>query len=468
LRIRFLALAFVLLIIDLPCARATAAESVCACSNTQQKRSTPTHPACGNLAEAKCELKRGQGYLGLRLWPDAMKHCATALVLAGSLKDSQLCYIKAENNLLREREYLIVERLKLVDSLIAQQAWTAADRELTSLSAFESLESKRLGPLTVEGIGLIDAARARLASAQQQQWPALLPSVLRDWLPAVLRAALRTIAYLLLFLILWGILTLLRERWRGYRWRNIDGPIEWSVSSIADETKQLAAGAVMDALNVYHNPLFQPLSTSSFLAMPPALAEDEGYIAGPSFVIWRNFLLRPVEDMVRPYLSDLIEFIDIEKFTRHSFRQVDAFDDINLKLGTVEASLGAIFRNLRRWWTKGWPTVTGSVVIEQVGGSSFASVRILCNYGLKGADYQNEPLAPQNADVEPGALLRNERTLAVFASTRVDEFTDAVALASQRAAFRLLYRLAKRPAEPNLAISASSYRQGVRLLLNVL
>ena len=362
----------------------------------------------------------------------------------------------------------IKERLRLVDVLVSQGAFEVADRELITLRNSEEIESKEVGPLPMEDLRRMNDARARIALAQQRQWPAFFPSMMRGWLPAVLIWTLRTLAYLLIILIIWVVLSWLRDAWRNYKWRNIDGPIQWSVSSIADDTKQLAAGAVMDALNVYHNPLFQPLSTSSFLAAPPALVEDESYIAGTSFVMWRNFLLRPVQDMVRPYLSDLIEFVDIEKFSRHSFRQVDAFDDINLKLGSIEASLGAIFGNLRRWWTKGWPTVTGSVVIERVADSSFASVRIICNYGLKWAEPKQEHLAPSDADVEPGALLRNERTLAVFASTRIDEFTDAVALASQRAAFRLLYRLAKRPAEPNLAISASSYRQGVRLLLNVL
>ncbi len=57
-----------------------------------------------------------------------------------------------------------------------------------------------------------------------------------------------------------------------------------------------------------------------------------------------------------------------------------------------------------------------------------------------------------------------DRTLSVFASTQVDDVADAVALASQRAAFRLLYRLARRPADPGLAVAVSSYRQGVRLL----
>jgi hypothetical protein len=62
------------------------------------------------------------------------------------------------------------------------------------------------------------------------------------------------------------------------------------------------------------------------------------------------------------------------------------------------------------------------------------------------------------------AFFAEERTLSVFASTEVDYVADAVALASQRAAFRLLYRVVRRPADPGLAIAVSSYRQGIRLL----
>jgi len=290
---------------------------------------------------------------------------------------------------------------------------------------------------------------------------------MRTWFLGVLTQILRFLTYFLIVWFIWQLLRMLRQLISALRWRNVGGPIQWTVSSIADETKQLAAGAVMDALNIYHNPLFQPLSTSSLLAAPPGLNEVTN-TADPAGFVWRNFLINTAtRPLVRAYLSDLIEYIEITQFASHTFQQVEAFEDMTLKLGAVEASLGVILRNVRRWWMKGWPTLTGSVVIEKIGENDFASVRLICNYGLI-RSRQQDPLAPYDRDVKPGELFSDERTLAVFASTRIDQFTDAVSLASQRAAFRLLYMLAKRPAEPNLAIAASSYRQGLRLLVNVL
>ena len=47
-----------------------------------------------------------------------------------------------------------------------------------------------------------------------------------------------------------------------------DHKVVWTVSAIVDDTGEAAVGAVMDALNVYYNPLFQVLPASSYLAVP--------------------------------------------------------------------------------------------------------------------------------------------------------------------------------------------------------
>jgi hypothetical protein len=356
-------------------------------------------------------------------------------------------------------------RLRLIDTLIDEGSFKSAESQLKSLRDLEKAETEKFGPIDIVIQNMTDGTENRLTAARNHEWPATLPTVLgiRDWVPGIITQILRLLVYAFFVLVLWRGLCLLRDLRRYLGWRNVTGTIQWQVSSIADETKQLGAGAVMDALNVFHNPLFQPLKTSSLLATPPALADVSGS-ADPSFLVWRNFLIdsSALPTGIRPYISTLIEEIEVDKFTRHRFQQVDAFEDINLKLGIIEASLGAVVRNVHRWWTKGWPTVTGSVVIEKVAEASFASVRLICNYDLSG--WHQKKLAPEDADVSPAELFNGERTMAVFASTRQDEFSDAVALASQRAAFRLLYRLAKRPADPNLAITASSYRQGLRLL----
>jgi hypothetical protein len=437
----------------------------------------PTKPVsftCQNLGKADCEWKLGDLYYRHGFFAEAAQHCAAAVGFASSHNKAEQCLAAARRELERQRRERFDLRLLSIRHLIQLDALASAKTELSALKAFEAEETKTYGPLDADEELRLTEADSWLATARQQEWPNWISANfgLREWLPGVVTLASRCLLYGLFALLLWFFLWLVRFWIRAGLWfyMNLIRSVRWSVSSIADETKQLAAGALMDALNIYHNPLFQDLNTSSFLASPPGLTDSIDRIdpIGPSYAMWRNFLVDSEHrERVRAYLSDLIEKIDRNKFCRHTFKQVEAFEDINLKLGVIEGSLGAIFRNWRRWWTKGWPTVTGSVVFENIGEVSFASVRLICNWGQP-FPWMRTEMPPDDADVELRQLISSERTMAVFASTEVDEFTDAVALASHRAAFRLLYRLAKRPAEPNLAITSASYRQGFRILQDVL
>jgi hypothetical protein len=407
------------------------------------------------------------------LWDDALQHCGNAIKLASSLDGPKRCFEIARFKGREQRSENLSTHITLIRKLIQEGAFTPAENELKTAWSIGNSNLERLGTLSSQDEKSLTDVEAELAAAKGREWPSCITPWLglRNWLPGVVTQTLRILSYLSIALLLWFVLRAARGALRGFGWRNVREEIHWSVSSVADETKQLAAGAVMDALNVYYNPLFQPLPTSSLLAIPPALTDrttDRTDTVDPSYFVWRNFLIDVMaKPRVREYLSDLIEEIELEKFTRHTFKQVNAFEDINLKLGLIETSLGAVLRNGRNWWTKGWPTVAGSVVVETIGKDTFASVRLIANYGLRKVNGQ-EWVAPSDRDIKPEELFSGEKTLAVFASTKVDQFTDAVALAAQRAAFRLLYRLAKRPAEPNLAISASSYRQGLKMLTNVL
>ncbi len=384
------------------------------------------------------------------------------------------CYRRAQETLQVERLTAVHRGVDLVRTLTDQGAYAAAQNELNTLKSDESQATAKYGP-DEWAAREIDDSTSRLARAQQQQWPAMLPSFagIGEWLPGVVSLIGRVITFCVIGVVLYGALLFLRFSTRRWHWRRVSDvkqPIVWSVSSIADSTKQSAAGALIDALNVYYNPLFQDLYTSSFLAAPPSLIGTDA-AGDPSALMWRNFItdILPLpSDLVRPYISELIENIDTQGFARHRFYQVTAYESINLKLGFLDASLGAIANTIRSWWKKGWPSVTGSVLFEEINGKTFASVRLTCNVGIS-RNNKEDNVAPNDVDIDKKRdtlkdFFSEERTLSVFASTQVDESADAVALASQRAAFRLLYRLAKRPADPGLAIAASSYRQGVRLL----
>jgi hypothetical protein len=418
-----------------------------------------------------------------------MQHCATAMAANTSDLAAAACFHRAQEASRTRRLQENNARIVLIRSLIHMGAYSAAQDQLKALTSDERRATSKYGPLDETAAGIRDATR-ELADRRQHQWPANLPEFagIHDWFPGVVSVFGRVLAFCLLGAILYWVLLQIRNAYRRLYWRTFANPeyvIRWSVSSIADETKQSAAGALIDSLNVDYNPLFQKLYTSSFLAAPPALLPP-GAPGDPSTFVFRNLfidLLGLPSDLVRKHLSPLIEDLYIPTFARHRFTQVKAYEDINLKLGAVEASLGAIANTIRSWWMRGWPSVTGSVLFETVNEQQFASIRLIANFGTSGGGLVNALFpdrVPEQMDEEemvldesPEALRQffsqdQDRTLSVFASTQADEAADAVALASQRAAFRLLYRLARRPADPGLAVAASSFRQGVRLLNTVL
>jgi hypothetical protein len=443
-------------------------------SSLQVQKPKPATPVSADPEKASSEYRLGMSFIGLGRLDDALEHCAAAMVLNTTDPAPIKCYRRAQETIQEERRNAVYRGVELVRTLTDQGAYAAAQNELNTLKSNESQATAKYGP-NEWAAEEIDDSTARLARAQQRQWPAILPSYagLAEWLPGVVSLIGRIITFCLIGSMLYLAARFARFVVRHLYWLGVSDvkrPIVWSVSSIADSTNQSAAGALIDALNVYYNPLFQKLYTSSFLAAPPSLIPAD-FVGDPSTFMWRNFLtdvLGLPSDLVRPYISKLIENIDTRRFARHRFRQVTAYENINLKLGFLDASLGAIANTIWSWWKKGWPSVTGSVWYEEINDQDFASVRLTCNFGISRNDREVR-VAPNNVDIDrsPDTMkifFSEERTLSVYASTQVDESTDAIALATQRAAFRLLYRLTKRPADPGLAIAASSYRQGVRML----
>jgi hypothetical protein len=472
----------------------------CSCHPKPRTKTAPCSkiPSCTDTGKAFCESALGYKYFQLGRWDEALQHCGAAMAANASDLTAMACLQQGQEAIRLQRVREATERLGLINGLIGEREYSTAQDQLKALATDEQRAMAKYGPLDQVALGIRDSTR-RLADAQQKEWPNYLPKVLgiHDWLPGVISAVGRVLTFCLLGgllgLLVWGVAVFLRNVFRRVRWRKVADPeyvIRWSVSSITDKTKQFAAGALIDALNVDYNPLFQRLYTSSFLAAPPALLEANAH-GDPSTLVFRNLfvdLLAPDRlRLVRGYLSPLTEAIDIPAFARHRFTQVRAYEDIKLKLGgVVEASLGAITNAIRSWSMSGWPSVTGSVFFETINNVTFASVRLVANFGISSVRHRelvsrgtvrapgSEDQLEENEmmfDKSPETMRKffsQDRTLSVFASTQVDETADAVALASQRAAFRLLYRLARRPADPGLAIAASSYRQGVRLLNTVL
>ncbi len=405
--------------------------------------------------KAAAELALGRRYLDHAFWQEASQHCAAAAALDPALAGVSDCLFGSSQGLRGEADVRLRARLALIRALIRNDDLSGARKELDSLAALAPL------PPAVEAART--ALAAELAERSSRAWPNNLPSFfgLAEWLPTAVSVAGHLLFYVLAAYAAYSLCKLLRHALAWRYFRRLKAPVVWRVWPIADSTGQSSAGAVIDALNARFNPLFFPLFTSSFLAAPPAL--DAGGNLAP---VLRNFLTTLSTHGARQPLSRFIENLDEQLPTRHVFHQVAAFEDMSVKLGAIEGSLGSVVRNLERWWKKGRPSVTGSVMFEDAANRRFASVRLVCNYGT-GSRRAGIAVGHAGHRIELNDLFAQETTISVFASNPVDEAADAMAMAAQRAAFRLHYRLYM-PTEPLLAIAASSYRQGVRLLNNIL
>jgi hypothetical protein len=153
--------------------------------------------------------------------------------------------------------------------------------------------------------------------------------------------------------------------------------------------------------------------------------------------------------------------------------QIEAFDELDVKVGSVEAKgIVSLFRTLRKWLDRGLPAAQGTVYTLPQGadGQSYACVRITCNWTTElqalssprdssstGEDRQDGEELSADED-SPG-----DETLSVFASSAHDPSIDAIALSAQRAAFKLFHRLATK-SSPTYATAVANFHQGVALI----
>jgi hypothetical protein len=428
-------------------------------------------PTCPDAKMPLCHFRLGQEYLSLKMWNDAQRECSVALDSPALERDAHACVSEAKAELEKLRSARVGVRVKAIEELVQAASFDLAKKELADLQKMRTDTTGKLGPIEEGDEKAIAGVETKLALAMEKEWPRNIRNFFgfREGTPRVVSWTISLLEAIVLVMLAYLVASLVRFLVRRGKFLRLSGPIEWTVSSILDDTKQAAAGALMDALNVDYNPLFQKLPVSSLLAVPVRLLSQPGATdemtdsSNEEITVWRDFMLLAGEE--RQFLSTQLEEIDTRKFTQHRFKQAKAFDDFNLKLGIIEAAPGAVVRSLRRWWQEGWPSLSGAVTIERVGAVSFANVRLIGNIGdLRGESGQ---IAARGKDIRLKDLFSGERTISVFASTQIDQYTDAVALASHRAAFRFLFRLI-RPNEPNLAIAASSYRQGLRLLATAL
>jgi hypothetical protein len=264
------------------------------------------------------------------------------------------------------------------------------------------------------------------ASTASSWWP----KTLSDWIGLILKILpILGLLSVLLFL-LWFMCGLFPKNPRHLG-------DKWIVWSIKDESEAGAAGAVIEALDVRANPLIAPFIQSDksmameatarrqLLLAPPFLEspvfKDDLAFRGESMlsnIVWKDYLgsgysLTFVEDIV----------FSNNKF-RPNFRLNEAYEEVNLKFGSFEVrgmmGLLALRKRLR---LRNCKNVLGFVSRSKTSGNGW-SVRL-------------------NAQV-PKSLTNTKPNLvaSVWADTADTDYGDPLGLVAQRAAFKLITRIA--------------------------
>jgi hypothetical protein len=447
---------------------ALAALAMCAPQSSATSRATRPSGHAGNASEpsvnpnfaaAHIRLNIGRTYLARGLWRKALDNCdAAAQLFSGP--DSSSCIDEAILEGRRERHEWLWRQLRLVDTQIQNKNFDAADNTLGQVITRVAADAQSLGPLSNvdedEFDRRRDAAVKGRAHAADRQWSSSV------W-NAVKTVCLYLVLYGLLLYLAYWVLRAIRAIFGLVWWRHFKKQdYLWRVWTISDKTDQRAAGAVMDALNHRLNPLFHGIETSSLLALPVGLDDEKLLSQAQIRTALRNFLVSTRR--ARPLVSLWLECLPKRFIERHRFRQIEAFEeDLTLTVGGfIQGNVNSFLRIPNRWFHKGLPAITGTVSTIDIASKKYALIRLVGNW-----DRQLRKPGAAAKEV-PGVLGEDlfwkEETVSAYASTEIQPASDAVALSAQRAAFRFLYRVAIRYDEPSLAIAASSYVQGVRLL----
>jgi hypothetical protein len=412
--------------------------------------------------QAKREAELGRYYVAQGQFDAAFNVCEAALQHDGSLPAARECHEWAIHGLQRERQEKFYERLKLVDARIRHAEPDEALLELERTQAELAPDHSPLGGFDKDmNQSVVDrfdwATRAKRLIRSLAALPSLLWNLVKIF--GVIAAGILLIR---LIILAWRFY----KRHKKYSIRGPDSEtVEWTVWSILDVDDRGGSGPVMDALNPASNPLLkEPLRPSSLLLVPP-LPAINGTNGGDDHepAAWRDFLDEPraAIDMEKlPSLSD---------FQKHRFNQVEAFDEFDIKVGSVEAKgIVGLLRTLRKWLDSGLPAAQGTVYTLKGEGpdkQTYACVRITCNWTVEKQVSSEPSTAPTDADRKNGHEHSNvaDETLSVYASSAHDASIDAVALSAQRAAFKLFHRLLKR-STPTYATAVANFHQGVRLI----
>jgi hypothetical protein len=398
----------------------------------------------------------GRYYLDHGQYEAALTVCQGALKLNGTLQPARACVEQTILKLQEMRREKLSARLAVVDARLLRGEVDEAFAEIARIQDYLAPAMSPLGDFDKQ---MNADVAARLNRAKWLKW---LPWIFTS-LPVLFWTILKICGVVVAGWLVWLLLVFVRElylRHQKYRTRKLESEgVDWTVWSIRDAQNQGAAGPVMDALNPQNNPLLnKPLKPSSLLLVPSLAATHHAAVDDTKeSPIWRDFL-DPPRDAID------MEILPLREFEKHRFIQIEAFDELDVKVAGVEAKgLIGLLRTLRKWIDRGLPAAQGMVyTLSSKGaeGQSYACVRITCNWTT--AQKALSSPAPRNDPSEHEDSPEDE-TLSVFASSVENPSIDAVALSAQRAAFKLFHRLVTK-SSPTYATAVANFHQGVELI----
>lgn len=142
---------------------------------------------------------------------------------------------------------------------------------------------------------------------------------------------------------------------------------KWLLLPIADQNQLGVTEMILDAVTRLPAELTSPNPVPTLLAIRP--------VKGEAFEpeIWYDYRVEPAA------LAREIEGQLADELKLHEFDLVDAVQDLQIKLGSLElGNIAKFFRSFSRWFTAGAPTVSGSVLLTDrlTDGTKEVTVRL--------------------------------------------------------------------------------------------
>ena len=327
-----------------------------------------------------------------------------------------------------------LEAQRAVDAALdaAQKQMDAGLRDQAVLLARQQLAAANVAQHE-RALGIIQSAKPAL-------WPALKEQFRAPWVSTTLAGATIAAGALALLFAVRRVRVMYLQvvlKQRAIRRAKGDQTAQvrsWSLAPILEEGGKLsAADVVLDALRRVPVEVSRDMWQPASILIPPV--EYKGFHAG----VWEDFhvaegcRLCHLTEGLRPLA------VDREKEFRDDF--FTSFQSISLTTGTTPVvPLLRLFKEFYDWFTAGAPSLSGIASSRTIGTRQEISVRLSAGDPVFGS------------------------YTTVMASTEPSAGADALALSAERAAYKLLFRLAYPDKLLSEIEGRASLRQGLSLL----